>query len=170
MASPFIDVEMHNGYFYYYIPTASGNYLRYKFVHFVDASSNADGWVQRTVDLSPNNKVGSLMQVVCDGEWEIAIKLKDRSDFIGTMNHGSEVATIANLYFDGVKTTVTDGTRLSCKEIRVNQKSTMYDPNDETTVVGYHYRTHFITADGVRIEQRIEWVTDQILDKSYCGM
>lgn len=168
--SPYIDVQMHNGYFYYYVPTRSGKYLRYKFVHFVDAPSNADGWVQRVVDLVPSNKIGTLMSVVRDGEWEMAIMLKDRPDFIGTMNHGSEIATVANLYFDGVKTTVTDGTTLSCKEIRVNQKSTMYDPNDETTVVGYHYKTHFITTDGVRIEQRIEWITNQTLGISYCGM
>ena len=168
--SKYIDVEMHNGYFYYYIPTVSGYYLRYKFVHFVDNGMNADGWVQRTVDLVSHSKKVVITPVVNDGEWEMAIMITGRPDFIGCMNHGSEISTIVNFYFDGVNSAITEGKSLVCKEIKINQKSTMYDPADETTIVGYHYKTYIITADGIEIRQRIEWVTAQNLGLSYTCM
>lgn len=165
-----IDVEGHTGYFYHYHKTKSGKYLRYKFNHFVDASSNADGWVQRDVKLVNSLKSQELMKVVYDGEWEMAIQIHSAPDFIGCQNHGSEVSTIVNMYVDGIKTTISDGDSFSCKEIKVNQKSTMYDPSDETTIVGYHYRSHIITKNSIKIEQRIEWVRDVTTDKSYVLM
>lgn len=168
--SKYIEVEMHSDYFYYYIPTVSGYYLRYKFVHFVDNGMNADGWVQRTVDLVSHSKKIVITPVVNDGEWEMAIMITGRPDFIGCMNHGSEISTIVNFYFDGVNSAITDGKSLVCKEIKINQKSTMYDPADETTIVGYHYKTYIITADGIEIRQRIEWVTAQNLGLSYTCM
>ena len=166
----YISVEMHDGYFYYYYPTKSGKFIRSKFMHFVDASSNADGWIQRTVDLVTHNRQTVIMPIVVDGEWEMAVKIKDTPDFIGCMNHGSEISTIVNIYFDGIKKAIIDGENLICKEIKVCQKSTMYNPADETTVVGYHYKTHIITVNGIEIRQRIEWTTDQVLDMSYACM
>ena len=166
----YIEVEMHTDYFYYYIPTASGNYLRYKFMHFVNASMNADGWIQRTVDLVSHSKKVEIMPVVRDGEWEMAIMITGRPDFIGCMNHGSEITTLINFYFDGVKSSMVNGKKFICKEIKVNEKSTMYDPADETTVVGYHYKTYIITADGIEIRQRVEWIKSENLGISYTCM
>lgn len=163
-------VEMHTDFFYYYYPTQSGKFIRCKFMHYVNSSSNADGWVQRTVDLVDETRATVIMPIVTDGEWEMAIKINGRNDFIGCMAHGSEISTIANLYFDGVNKQVVDGTSFYCKEIKVNQKSTMYDPNDETTVVGYHYKSHIIDSSGIKIKQRIEWAQDLTLDKSFVAM
>ena len=50
------------------------------------------------------------------------------------------------------------------------QKSTLYDPDDETTIVGYHYKKHSITSEGIEIKQRIEWTADVTCDKSYVAM
>lgn len=165
-----IFVEMHDGYFYYYKQTKDGNFLRFKFNHFVDVDTNADGWVQRNVDLVDSEKTTVIMPVITTGEWEMAIQIKDAPDFIGCQNHGSEVSSIVNFYFDGVGKTPTDGNTFFCNEIKVNEKSTMYDPTDETTIVGTHYKIYTITVDEVKIEQKIEWVADVTLDKSYVLM
>lgn len=165
-----LDVEMHEGYFYYYVLTPSGKYLRYKFMHFTDAATNAEGWVQTYVDLVDSTKSAVVLPVVTNGEWEMAVMISGRPDFIGCRMHGSEVSTLANLYFDGVKKTVTEGVTLECEKIMVNQKSTMYDPADEKTIVGYHYKTHIITAKGLTVKQRIEWAADETMDYSYVGM
>lgn len=175
--NPLMDVEMHSSggseYLYYYVQTDSGKYLRYKFNHWQSTGSggnNGSGWVQRNVDLVSEDKSTVIFPIVTNGEWEMAVKISGRDDFIGCQNHGSEISTIVDLYFDGLKRTITDGASFQCSQIKVNQKSTMYDPADETTVVGYHYKTHIITADEIRIEQRIEWVHDEMLLSSYVMM
>lgn len=175
--NPLMDVEMHSGggseYIYYYVKTDSGKYLRHKLNHWISTGSggnNGSGWVLRNVDLVSEDKTTVIFPVVTTGEWEMAVKIDGRTDFIGCMNHGSEISTIADLYFDGLKMAITDGASFQCSEIKANQKSTMYDPADETTVVGYHYKTHIITADGIRIEQRIEWVHDETMAASYVMM
>lgn len=167
---PFLSVEMHTDYIYYYMPTNSGNWLRYKFNHFVDQASNANGWVQRNVDLVSADKETVIFPVITNGEWEMAIQLSDRPDFIGCQNHGSEVSTIVSFMFDGVEKAITDGTAFDCASIKVIEKSTMYDPNDETTIVGYHYKTYEITTNGIKIRQRIEWIADNTAMKSYVMM
>lgn len=164
------EVEMHSDYFYYYYPTQSGKFIRLKFMHFVNASMNADGWIQRTVDLVDQDKTTVIMPIVIDGEWEMALMLKNRPDFIGCMNHGSEITTLINFYFDGFKRNIVEGVNLLCKEIKVNEKSALYDPNDETTIVGYHYKTYIITIDGIEIRQRVEWITNQELSFCYTCM
>ena len=163
-------VEMHDGYFYYYKQTKDGNFLRFKFNHYVNNSTNASGWVQREVDLVDPEKTTVIMPIITSGEWEMAIQIKDAPDFIGCQNHGSEISSIVNFYFDGVGKTPTDGDTFICNEIKVNEKSTMYDPTDETTIVGTHYKIYTITVDEVKIEQKIEWVADVTLDKSYVLM
>lgn len=165
-----IDVVMGSSSFSYYIPASNNRYLRFLFNHFVDAPSNADGWVQRNVVLVGNDKATEVFPVVANGEWEMAVKLKDRPDFIGCQNHGSEITTAVSFFFDGKKTTITNGNELSCRQIVVIEKSTMYDPNDETTVVGYHNKKYTITVDEIKIEQRIEWVVDDVAMKSYILM
>ncbi len=169
-AERMIDVVMNSNSFNYYIPVSNGRYLRYLFNHFVDVSSNADGWVQRNVVLVGNDKATEVFPVVTNGEWEMAVKLKDRTDFIGCQNHGSEITTAVSFFFDGKKTTITNGNELSCRQIIVIEKSTMYDPNDETTVVGYHNKKYTITVDEIKIEQKIEWVVDDVAMKSYILM
>lgn len=176
MASKMVDgsdnivVEGHSGYFYYYMNANNGYYLRYKFNHFEDADSNADGWVQRNVDLVNDIGGNVVKPIITNGEWEMAIKLKDRPDFIGCQNHGSEVSTIVNFFFDGVNKTVSNGEMFSCKTIEVTEKSTMYDPDDETTVVGYHYKIYTIKDNQIKIDQKIEWIVNDIAMESYILM
>lgn len=170
IAEDIIEVEMHSNYFYYFVLAKSGNYLRYKFVHYTNNATNADGLVQRVVDLVASDKTTVIMPVVADGEWEMAVMLEDRPDFIGCMNHGSEISSIANIYFDGEKQNIVDGMKFSCRKIEATNKLTMYDPDDETTAVGYHYKKYLITSKGIEIEQRIEWVADNTAMKSYLLM
>lgn len=171
---PLIEAEMISSggseYMYYYLPTNSGKWIRYKFNHFVSAATNADGWVQREVDLVSADKSNVIMPLVAAGEWEMAVMLTGRGDFIGCQNHGSEVSTLTNFYFDGIGQPVTNGFKTTVSEIKITEKSTMYDPADEVTVVGYHYKEYIITYNGIKIHQRIDWIVTDSAGKSYVAM
>ena len=109
-------------------------------------------------------------QIITEGEWEMAVKLDGRPDFIGCKNHGSEINFYEKMYVDGVPFEHEDNLDFICKEIVVIQKSYMYDPNDEVTLVGHHTKKHTITIDGIKIRQKIEWKKDNLLNYSYVAM
>ena len=166
-------VECHDGYFYYYLPTARDSvYLRYCFFHYVSSSTNADGWVQRTVDAVryQDGAFTLLHPVVVEGEWEMAVRIADAPDFIGCRNHGSEVNSSELFLADGQAWVPEDGQSFRCRELTVIEISDMFDPKDETTKVGRHFKEYRITKGGLDIHQRIEWLADEELTYSYVCM
>lgn len=169
-----IYVESYTDYFYYYIKGSDKNskkYLRYRFEHFVRADTKADAWVQSTVDAVElvDGIWKVLYPVVIAGEWEMAVRIKDRPDFIGAKEHGSEINTYVKFYVDGVSWTPSTGS-FWCNEIRVIQKSTMYDPLDETTHVGNHTKVFTINQSNLSLKQKIAWIGTFDMDMSYVTM
>jgi len=158
---------------YAYLPTlVNDKYIKYPILHYTSVPNNADGWgINEAYLATYSNGVFTDRTKVClVGEWEMAIKLTGRSDFIGTKAHGDEVNTYAKFYVDGIGYTLVAGDSFACSELKIVQKSTMYDPNDHTTVVGYHTKEHVFTASGIRIKQRIDWVVTDTADSSYIAM
>ena len=173
VSNGYIHVKTENNVMYLHIPTDVENkFLQYKFFHYSLSANKADGWVLSKVVLC--TKVGEEYvidyPVVYDGEWELAIKLHGRPDYIGCRMHGSEITTYYKFYVDGKPYAFGSGHDFTCNEFRTVQKSTMYDPNDEVTIVGYHYWHHIITPKDIKIEQRVEWIADCQVDRSYTGM
>lgn len=168
--SDIISVEMYNDYFYYYIQGNDGNYLRFKFEHFIDADINSNVYVQRVVDLVEDDKRTVIKPIIREGEWDMAIMLQGRSDYIGGKNHGSEVTTQATMYFDGVPYSTLMQDVFDCKEIIIATIANMYDPNDESTIVAIHHKKYIITANEIVIKQNIEWLDDFMASESYSLM
>ena len=89
---------------YIYIPTGEG-YIRYQLVHTVLPQRNADTWrlgyVARVDDAFEN----AITITNPGAEWEMALELKNRPDFIGGLAHGDEIFSSMKLTADGEERT-----------------------------------------------------------------
>ncbi len=155
-------VESHTDHFLFYIKGTkmdSNKWLRYRFEYWNGIGiNNGQGWVLGVVDAV--EKVGNswnvIYPVVKAGEWEMALRLDGRPDFIGCKQHGSEINFYEKFYIDGTQWTPNESS-FWCKEIKVIEKSTMYDPTDEVTVVGTHRKAYSINHERIQILQKIKW-------------
>lgn len=151
-------VVTDSSYFYVYAPTLRAGYsLRYKVEHFVNAGTQADGWVVRVVDLVTGSDT-VVNSIVVEGEWEMAIKLSGRDDFIGVKNHGSEEQFGYQIYVDGVPIVYAAGAEYECSSVGFTQQTHMYDPADTSSNVGDHFIRVEITAEGVEMDERVHWL------------
>ena len=68
-----------------YLKVKTG-YMKYALYHFVDTTINCDGWqiyhVYHVDDLNDTNQI----DLTITGEWECAIHLKDRDDFMSSLS------------------------------------------------------------------------------------
>lgn len=161
-----------------YVPTSNKKYyLNYCFVythHGIEGevTDNSDGWRMSYLYLRKPD-LSSVAYIVYNGEWEMAIRLDGRSDYIGLGNHGDEIQSLFKLYVDGEE--ITENGTFDLREFhkaQLIQKLTMYDPLDHETIVGYHTRIDTIDADRrtVTIENRVEFVTSQTIRAGYLFM
>ena len=164
-----ITVEMHSEYFYYYCKTDNRKIFRYKFIYTENQTDNVKMWNQRNVDLL-DSELNLIEPIITEGEWEMAIEPKDSPDFIGGKIHGSEKLNIANFYFDGHKESIVDGKIVHCDEILINITSDMYDPSNDSSIIGKHYKEYIITNNNIKITQKVIWLSDVILKTSYLAM
>ncbi len=155
---------------YIYIPTGEG-YIRYQLVHTKLADRNADTWrlghVARVDDAFENE----LIITNPGAEWEMALRLEGRPDFIGGLAHGDEIYSSMKLTADG-----TEYSRPRKMEFipfdtfTVEVESTGYDPSVAGREVLKHYKKLIFTKDGVRVEQRTEFLTEEMPETFYFGM
>lgn len=145
----------------------AGTVIRYTLSRFTDASRNADSWRLSTAVAMKDGQ--TLFPVVSDGEWEMALQLTGREDFIGGRLHGSEVLRSAAFTVNGQRWTPGQSAGV-CRELGLREVTALYDPADETTEVATHERTYTITAEGIRIAQRVTWKVSATCDYSYICM
>ena len=106
-----------------------------------------------------------------NAEWDMAIHLFGRDDFIGGSNHGDEVYYSASLFIDGVRRDIRRITELTEFENLVfRTESVGYDPDDHVTKVLLHKKEFRVDKDGITTEQSVEWLTDRDVDNSYLAM
>ena len=149
-----------------YIATEKG-YINYNLVHSVIRERNADMWRLTVANLT--NADGEIVkQITKNGaEWEMAVRIMDRPDFIGGYAHGDEKYTLFEVYIDGVKTEVTSLRQSTTfEEMKVIVDSIGYDPNDGTTKALAHHKKYRINKEGIRLEQKVEWFHDYDMRKS----
>lgn len=152
------------------VPTDVG-YIRYDFLHNEDDTINCDIWrVNKAVALADDKT--ERYDLTTQGEWEVALELDGRSDFSGGVAHGDEKYNNIVFLIDGLPITLqnmeTEYTDVS--EIRIFEKSTLYDPNDHTTVIAYHTSEHIFNADGLTINQTVKWAVSAKLKNSFMAM
>ena len=152
-----------------YIPTYIG-YVGYEFAHVVNATINANNWrIIRA--FSCGNNFEERFNITNNGEWEMAIMIDGRSDFIGGSLHGDEVLNGIAFIVDGVKKTINDMTELTAFDtLRIVENTTMYDPADNVTAVATHGKEYVFTAEGLTLKQFVNWTTVQNIATSYMTM
>lgn len=160
-------------YLHMFVPTANKkHYLYYLFTWVNNETNNALGWGLTEIhlyDLAFRN----IKQLTTNGEVEMAINIDGRSDYIGIRNHGDEIQTDFKLYVDGHEIGENDTfSKRNFAKIQMYSKFTMYDPNDHTTIVGYHTRIDTINAldRTVTIENKVEFAATLTLNAGYLFM
>lgn len=152
-----------------YIPNISG-YVRYDFIRSTDNSINADIWRVNGAYHTDNSLVQDYV-LTTSGEWEIAVKIKDRNDFSGGIAHGDEVFTDITFIVDGSPVDITAFTTLTqINELYIIENSNLYDPNDSTTVFANHNSIHIFGKDGLIIKQVCKYVAPEIISTAYMAM
>ncbi len=152
-----------------YVPTVVG-YLRYDFIHCVNESTNADNWrIGKLYSVDDNLNV--RFPITQNGEWEMAITLKGRPDFMGGIAHGDEVVNTLAVFVDGKKTALESLAELTAfSELRIVEQTELFDPNDSVIHVADHGKEYLFTADDLHLRQTIKWLLDEELSASYMLM
>lgn len=118
-----------------------------------------------------DNNFNFRYRLTSTGEWECAIKLSGRSDFMGGINHGDEINTSVSWFIDG--TFIEDITAISDNkftELKCVCVSDLYDPSDENTIVAKHGKEYIFTKDGLELKQNVNWLVDASIRESYLCM
>lgn len=162
--------ESTQGGLHIYIPTKVG-YIDHTFVRTVSESRNADMWrISRayTVD----DKLANPVQITVDNaEWDMALMVDGRDDFIGGWMHGDEIFDDIKFIIDGVETDVTTLTeKITFETMTIIESSTGYDPDNPSDEVLKHYKEFTISHAGIRLDQKVEWLNDYDIEYSYLAM
>ena len=154
---------------YIYIPTGEG-YIRYQLIHTVMPQRNVNTWrlgyVVHVNDSFENERV-----ITNPGaEWEMALELNGRPDFIGGLAHGDEIFSSIKLISDGEEHTAKKMNFTPFDTLAVEVESTCYDPSAQDRAVFSHYKKLIFTKDGVRVEQRVEFKTNEVPARIFFAM
>ena len=162
--------EYAKGCFRVYLPTNRG-YVNFNIIHSVRENIFADTWRLGQAFGYDDELSGEYQLTPFGAEWDMAVMIDGRDDFIGGSNHGDEIFTSVKLVLDEKETEITSLTELTVfSEIRFLTESIGYDPNDHTTKVLIHKKEHLITKDGVKHTQSIEFLGDYLMQNSYLAM
>ena len=152
-----------------FVPQKTG-YIRYRLVHTVSISKNADVW-RMGYAYYANDALEDVTQLTVDGEWECALKLLGRDDFIGGNAHGDQKINKCEWFVDGANVDITGYTTATeVDEFRCVEYSTLYDPNDSETIVGYLGSEHLFNEDGLKVSQSVKWTRANDLFTCYLVM
>jgi len=149
----------------------NGGFVNYNIVHSVMERTNCNIW-RLSVVYFCDEALSPVRPLTRSGaEWEMALKIKERPDFIGGYAHGDEVFSKIAVTVDGVARELSDLSEISAaKELIFEVWSTGYDPNDSVSESLLHYKKLICNADGVRVEQRVKWLNDYELNNSFMAM
>lgn len=147
---------------------ARDGFVEYTFVHSAVPEKNCDIWRMSVV--SALDAKGDFLHPLTKGgaEWEMAIRLENRPDFIGGYNHGDEIGEVPVFRLDGEAITpeeLSQWREFSTLEITV--ESTGFDPASPSVEVLKHHKSYVYDEDGVHLSQSVTWVKDAVLDRKF---
>ena len=153
-----------------YMPV-KGGYVNYNIVHSVMERTNCNTW-RLSVAYFCDDSLSPVRPLTRSGaEWEMALKIKERPDFIGGYAHGDEVFSKIAVTVDGVAKELDELSEVTAAcELIFEVWSTGFDPLDSVSESLLHYKKLICNADGMRVEQRVEWLNDYELGNSYMAM
>lgn len=153
-----------------YLPAGDG-YVQYMFVHSLISSKQCDVWRLGPAFLCDGSFSRKLRLTRERAEWEMAIRLQDRPDFIGGAAHGDEVGEEIICRIDGSECSIRSLTALTAfAQLELCVRSVGFDPAAPTEQVLRHYKRFVVNSEQIRVEQRVEWLTDVQLAQSYMAM
>ena len=153
-----------------YVPTYEG-YINYNIVHTQNQNDYKDVWRIGQAYALDDNLQNSYAITPAGAEWDMALMLSGRPDFIGGHAHGDEIYTSISMFLDGKQVGITSVKDLTAfEEIVIIESSYGYDPNDHTTKVLEHYKEYIINENGITLNQKVEWLNDYTLSSSYMAM
>lgn len=120
-----------------------------------------------------NNKSTQRFAITKDGEWEMAVRLKDASDFSGGGTHGDEKNSTVVLFVDGKKKDFSDiATVTKFTELKMIQKSDVYSCTEDgnSSKIAEHGTEWIYTKDGVTINQYLRWVGEHEVGNTFLAM
>ena len=153
-----------------FLPAANG-YINYNLVHSVNAEQNCDMWrlgkaygfddcLQNAYELTP-----------AGAEWDMAVRISGRPDFIGGYAHGDEVYTSLSIEIDGESVDIESLKSLTpFQELVITVESVGYDPLDSTTQALQHWKEYVVSEEGITLNQRVAWLNDYTMGPSYLAM
>ena len=153
-----------------FLPSEDG-YINHNIVHSRMESSKCDTWRLSTVYFC-NSELERVNPLTRSGaEWEMALKLQGRPDFIGGYAHGDEVFNRVTVKIDGREVAVDElVTPTAFDSLSFEVFSTGYDPNDSVTEVLSHYKKIAVDGFGVSIlprGARIVFTVLKTTDRAY---
>ena len=153
-----------------FVPAVKG-YINYNLVHSVHEGKNCDTW-RLSKAYACDDSFQNEYELTPDGaEWDMALRLSGRPDFIGGYAHGDEVYESILIELDGVPVTVESLCALTpFHELRIAVASLGYDPDDSVSEALKHEKQYIVTEQGVLLHQRVEWLNDYTLGSSYLAM
>ena len=153
-----------------FLPTTDG-YINHNIVHSVMEESKCDTWRLSVVYYCDGDFKCVRPLTRSGAEWEMALKIKGRPDFIGGYAHGDEVFERTVLKLDGEEKEITSlETLTEFGTLSLEVWSVGYDPNDSITEALLHYKKIIADESGIKVEQRVEWLNDYELENSYMAM
>ena len=153
-----------------YLPDDSGH-INYNIVHSVSPARRCDTWRLSVVYLCDGQRARVRPLTRAGAEWEMALKIKERPDFIGGFAHGDERLDGIVLTLDGEQKNVEELCQaVSFDRLTLEVWSCGYDPSNTDVKTLSHYKKIIADSNGIRVEQRIEWLGDYELGRSYMAM
>ena len=147
--------------------------VEYTFVHSVVPETNCDIWRLSVVNALDGQGNFLFALTKEHAEWEMAIRLAGRPDFIGGYAHGDEIGEAPSFWLDGVPVRPEELQNARCEEFKVRVFSVGYDPSQREQAVLRHQKTYWFREAGVELEQEVEWIRDVRMDahcNSYLSM
>lgn len=153
-----------------FLPT-SGGYINYNIVHSVMQKSKCDTW-RLSVVYYCNGDFERVKPLTRPGaEWEMALKISERPDFIGGYAHGDEFFQKVELIIDGEHREISSLSDMTpFDELIFDVSSIGYDPIDSATEALLHRKKIIVNSDKIKVEQKVEWLNDYMLGNSYMAM
>ncbi len=153
---------------------ASNRWLRYRMQNRPNPDKRSDVWrwsevweVERTAPYT----FKAIQRLSTDGEIEMAIRQKGKSDFMGGSIHGNEMQTSMSMLVDGAPQALDQSGEFTARRVVFQQTSTLFEVDRSEAVRLAQADRQWTFENGeVVVSQRITWDAEVELVDTYLAM